>query len=188
MPARLAMASPRFSGGCEKAASCAALPASCAVLKKAAWLAKVEVQPVADHVAHLIADPAAGDELVAQFGSRLVREFGAVRAGERGIFDHLDRRLGVAHPVAEFRGDRHHVRPGLARGRGDLGDRLAGEAGGGVLALVVAGGQAQHQRSKGGGECEAGEAMGSHGFRFPGVVDHESRPPGRRGKKRSEIS
>ncbi|EHJ60788.1 hypothetical protein NSU_2170 [Novosphingobium pentaromativorans US6-1] len=116
---------------------------------------------VEHEVAQFVADAAAGDIVVAQLGEAFLGEFGAVRAAQRAIFDELDRCLGIAEAIAALVRLGDHVRPALAGGSGDRGDRLVRNRRGLVL-LVAAGGQAEGERSGNQAQRDVTEAKTGH--------------------------
>ncbi len=111
-------------------------------------------------VAQLHADHAGGDIFVERL-MRVMAETGAMRAGVAGIFNQLERGIGIADLHAAHFGHHRRLRPALAGRRGDRGDWLARQAAGGIV-IRTAGGKRQDKR--GGKSGKGNAAKLRHGF------------------------
>src|SRR5690606_22080206 len=91
---------------------------------------------------------------------------GAVRAGDRGIFDQLHRRVRVAHAIAAFRRLADHLPPVALVRRGNLRQRrIDVRRGGGEVAPVTAAASGEEEGKGAGAGC--GGETDSHGLLSP---------------------
>ncbi len=95
-----------------------------------------------DLIAQFEAHPPGVDVFFLELIGTVLRESGASGTGQRGEFQHLDRRVGIAEDIAVVPGDGNDIGPLLALGGLHCGNRLAFEAAR-LLDVRPAGGQSQ---------------------------------------------